>query len=114
MGEPSFQTVASRGRSRRGVSLIELMAILTIVGIAAAIVVPRLAVSSDTAKAMDNAHNKAVINSAVERWYIEKGDWPKDNLSDIGADRNYFPTGLPTNPSDNSGYSLNSATHRVE
>ena len=45
-----------------------------------------------------NAHNKATINAAVERWYVEKGTWPANNLSDIGADTNYFPDGLPTNP----------------
>ena len=63
-------------RNRRGFSLMELLAVVTILGIIAAIIVPRVAVSSDTAKAKVIAHHKATINSAVERWYVEKGAWP--------------------------------------
>jgi general secretion pathway protein G len=103
-----------RSNSKRsGFSLMELLAVVTILGIIAAIIVPRVAVSSDTAKTKVNAHNKATINSAVERWYVEKGAWPATNLSDIGADLNYFPDGLPVNPTNNTAYTLNTTTHRV-
>jgi general secretion pathway protein G len=100
-------------RKRSGFSLMELLAVVTILGIIAAIIVPRVAVSSDTAKAKVNLHSKATINAAVERWYVEKGAWPATNLSDISADMNYFPSGLPTNPVDGSAYTLNTTTHRV-
>ena len=98
---------------RAGFSLMELLAVVTILGIIAAIIVPRVAVSSDTAKAKVNNHNKATINSAVERWYVEKGTWPAVNMSDIGADANYFPDGVPTNPTNGAAYTLNATTHRV-
>lgn len=98
---------------RRGFSLMELLAVVTILGIIAAIIVPRVSVSSDSAKTKVDAHNRATINAAVERWYIEKNAWPADDLNDIAADTNYFPEGLPTNPTDNSAYALNSTTHRV-
>lgn len=104
---------AARSQKRNGFSLIELLAVVTILGIIAAIIVPRVSVSSDTAKAKVNSHNKATINSAVERWYVEKGSWPANNLSDIGTDTNYFPDGVPTNPVDSSAYTLNATTHRV-
>ena len=100
-------------RKRAGFSLMELLAVVTILGIIAAIIVPRVAVSSDTAKQKVNNHNKATINAAVERWYIEKGTWPANNLSDIGVDTNYFPDGIPTNPTSGGAYSLNATTHRV-
>jgi prepilin-type N-terminal cleavage/methylation domain-containing protein len=103
----------ARVRKRLGFSLMELLAVVTILGIIAAIIVPRVTVSSDTAKAKVNAHNKATINAAVERWYMEKGAWPANNLSDIGADANYFPDGIPVNPVDASAYTLNATTHRV-
>lgn len=104
----------NRCRSRRqGFSLMELLAVVTILGIIAAIIVPRVTSSSDTAKAKVNAHNKATINSAVERWYIEKGSWPANDLSDIGADAAYFPEAVPTNPVSGAAYSLNTTTHRV-
>lgn len=98
---------------RPAFSLMELLAVVTILGIIAAIIVPRVSVSSDTAKTKVNLHSKATINSAVERWYVEKGAWPATNLSDISADINYFPSGLPTNPVDGSAYTLNTTTHRV-
>jgi prepilin-type N-terminal cleavage/methylation domain-containing protein len=98
---------------RRGFSLLELLAVVTILGIIAVVVIPRISVSSATAKSNANNQNKAEINSAVERWYFEKGSWPANDLSDIGADTGYFPTGLPVNPVDGSAYSLNAATHRV-
>jgi general secretion pathway protein G len=102
-----------KSNKRTGFSLMELLAVVTILGIIAAIIVPRVAVSSDTAKQKVNNHNKATINSAVERWYVEKGTWPANNLSDIGADTNYFPDGLPTNPVNSGAYTLNATTHRV-
>jgi prepilin-type N-terminal cleavage/methylation domain-containing protein len=102
-----------RNHRRAGFSLMELLAVVTILGIIAAIIVPRVAVSSDTAKTKVNAHNKATINAAVERWYIEKGTWPANNMSDIGADTTYFPDGLPTNPTNGTAYTLNAVTHRV-
>ena len=98
---------------RRGFSLLELLAVVTILGIIAVVVVPRISVSSTTAKTKADAQNKAEINSAVERWYFEKGTWPADNLSDIGVDNSYFPNGVPVNPTTGTVYTLNSTTHRV-
>ena len=93
---------------------MELLAVVTILGIIAAIIVPRVTVSSDTAKQNVHAHNKATINSAVERYYINEGSWPANDLSDIGADVDYFPEGIPGNPVDPATpYSLDPVTHRV-
>ncbi len=52
---------------RKGFSLMELLAVVTILGIIAAIVVPRVSVSAATAKQKVHEHNRATINSAVER-----------------------------------------------
>lgn len=96
-----------------GFSLLELLAVVTILGIIAAIIVPRVTVSSDTAKQRVRDHHKATINAAVERWYIDTNSWPANDLSDIAADINYFPEGIPVNPVDSSAYTLNATTHRV-
>jgi prepilin-type N-terminal cleavage/methylation domain-containing protein len=101
-------------RFRLGFSLLELLAVVTILGIIAVVVVPRISVSSGTAKQNAHEQNVAEINSAVERWYFEKGTWPAADLSDIAADANYFPDGVPTNPVDGSAYALNATTHRVQ
>ncbi len=105
---------SSRKSRRSGFSLLELLAVVTILGVIAAVVVPRISTSKAGAQAEVNKQNIAEINSAVERWYFEKGKWPADNLSDIGVDPAYFPDGLPTNPVDNSTYALDTATHRVK
>lgn len=110
---PMKTTRISRAAKRRGFSLLELLAVVTILGIIAVVVIPRISVSSSTAKSNANQQNKAEINSAVERWYFEKGTWPANDLSDIGADTSYFPNGLPTNPTSGAAYSLNATTHRV-
>ncbi len=98
---------------KRGFSLLELLAVVTILGIIAAIIVPRVTVSSDNAKQKVRDHHKATINAAVERYYVNEGSWPADDLTDIGADVDYFPDGIPTDPVSGSAYSLNSTTHRV-
>lgn len=100
-------------RKSSGFSLLELLAVVTILGIIAAIIIPRVTVSSDTAKQRVREHHKATINAAVERYYIDNNTWPAADLSDIGADPNYFPDGIPTDPVDGSAYSLNTTTHRV-
>ena len=106
--------IARNHTLRKGFSLIELLAIITILAIIAAIIVPRFVLSSEAAKAKFNHHNKAVINTAVDRWYVEKGAWPADDLADIAADPQYFPEGLPANPVSTAPYTLNPANHRVE
>jgi general secretion pathway protein G len=98
---------------RHGFSLLELLAVVTILGIIAAIIVPRVTVSSNTAKTKVRDHHKATINAAVERFYVDTNTWPANDLSDIAGNVNYFPDGVPTNPVDNSAYSLNATTHRV-
>ena len=58
-------------------------------------------------------HNRAEINITVEQYYMHTGVWPADDLSDIGADVDYFPDGLPTCPVSGQPYRLDPVTHRV-
>ncbi|MAT69759.1 MAG: hypothetical protein CMJ58_09565 [Planctomycetaceae bacterium] len=102
-----------KNTKRSGFSLLELLAVVTILGIIAAIIVPRVTVSASSAKQKVRDHHKATINAAVERYYVDTGGWPADDLNDIANNANYFPDGIPQNPVDNSSYSLNSTTHRV-
>lgn len=102
-----------RNRQRKGFSLLELLAVVTILGVIAAVVVPRISTSKAAAQAEANKQNIAEINSAVERWYFEKGTWPALTLTDIGGDVAYFPDGLPVNPVTDAAYALDKDSHRV-
>lgn len=103
----------NKAGKRLAFSLLELLAVITILGVIAVLVIPRLSGSNNQARQEADRLNKSEINSAVERWYFEKGFWPADNLSDIGTDSAYFPSGVPVRPTDGTPYSLNSTTHRV-
>ena len=92
---------------------MELLAVVTILGILAAIILPRVINSSDTAKDKSCFHNRAEINITVEQFYLHTGTWPASDLSDIGADPNYFPDGLPTCPVSGQSYRLDPTTHRL-
>jgi prepilin-type N-terminal cleavage/methylation domain-containing protein len=98
---------------RAGFSLLELLAVVTILGIIAALIVPRIQSGADRTKESTCLHNRAEINITVERYYLHNNAWPANDLSDIGADTDYFPDGLPTCPSTGAAYRLDPATHRV-
>ena len=100
-------------RSRSGFTLIEILAVVVILGILAGVVVPRVLGSSATAKANACHQNKRVINGAVEKWYFYSGTWPLATLADVAADVNYFPDGIPVCPVDSTAYALDTLSNRV-
>ena len=103
----------SRCKSRNAFSLMELLAVVAILGIIAALLLPRVTASQQSAKEACCQHNRTEIDITVERYYIHTSGWPADNLSDIGADPNYFPDGLPTCPVSGDAYQLDATSHRV-
>jgi len=105
---------------RRGVrptsgafSLLEILVVVVILGILAALLIPRFASGFTRTKQNSCAENKAAINTLVEKWHFEKGQWPSATLDDIGADPAYFPSGIPACPVSRSKYTLDETTHRV-
>ncbi len=101
----------NRHPRRNAFSLLELLAVVTILGIIALVVVPRITTSSVTAKENACFQNKAEINSAVERYYFDNGSLP----ANIGAvnTTTYFPDGIPTCPVAGTAYALGATTKRV-
>src|SRR5262245_23578094 len=102
-----------RRKKQTGFSMMELLAVVTILGILAVLIVPRVVGGNDTAKDKACFHNRTEINITVEQYYLHTGTWPANDLSDIGADPNYFPDGLPTCPVSGQHYRLDPTTHRL-
>ena len=102
-----------RSQLRKAFSLWELMAVLVILAILAALVIPRLAVHQNNAKKSACYANKGDIELQAKLWRRNKGSYPAANLSDIGADTAYFPSGLPTCPVDSTAYTIDITTGRV-
>ncbi len=98
--------IRKQSRRKGAFTLIEILAVVVILGILAAVIVPRVLASSATAKVNSCYQNKAVINTAVERWYFENATWTVAALTDIGVDADYFPDGIPVCPVDASAYAM--------
>ena len=96
-----------------GFSLLELMAVIAVIGLVAAVIVPRITGGGDTAKIASCHVFKGDIEIQAELWNHNTGSWPAGNLATIGADLNYFPEGLPTCPVDGSAYTIDPATGLV-
>jgi general secretion pathway protein G len=99
--------------TRAAFSLMELLAVVTILGLVAALIVPRVISGTDVTKDKTCVHNRAEINITVEQYYLHTGTWPADDLSDIAANGDYFPDGLPHCPVSGEPYRLDPATKRV-
>jgi prepilin-type N-terminal cleavage/methylation domain-containing protein len=104
---------ATRAKSKPGFSLIELLAVVAILAVLALIALANFRPANDSAKKRACYVTKGEINLQVRLWYRDKGTWPMSNLSDIGGNTTYFPSGLPTCPADGSAYTIDSTTHQV-
>ena len=92
---------------------MEIMAVLAIVGLLAAVIVPGLSAHQVKAKKAACYANKGDIELQVKLWKRDKSSYPAANLSDIGADTTYLPGGLPVCPVDGTAYTINTTTGRV-
>jgi type II secretory pathway pseudopilin PulG len=103
-----------RSRGSRGISLLELVAVVTLLGVIVAVLVMRLkSVDTDQVKKTACDVERGEIELQVRLWRRSKGTWPSTDLSDIKADPRFFPKGLPVCPVDASPYTIDAATHSV-
>jgi hypothetical protein len=88
--------------------MVELLAVLAALAVVALVMVPRLTGGGPPAKSAACKTNKGDIEVQVELWRHNTGGLPATNLSNIGVDLNYFPSGLPTCPVDGAAYTIDS------
>ncbi len=109
-----MNSAKSRHHNRRdGFSLLEVLAVVSLMGIVAAIVMPRLSSHSKDARINACHLYRGNIEVQAELWRRNRGKWPAGSLKDIGQTSRYFPDGLPACPVDDSSYTIDPTTGRV-
>lgn len=103
--------LCKRRSGRQGFSLLELLAVVTILGIIALVVLPRIGISTATARENACFQNKSEINRAVEQYLFDTGALPA-SIADLDTPT-YFPDGIPNCPVSGNAYVLHPTTKRV-
>ncbi len=108
-------------RYGKGVTLVELLIVVLILGALAAIAVPRIIGGATTARTNGCNTNVDMINTAMELYRANNDAYTV--LATLFADVNYFPDGTPTCPfpvgpayalgSDNRVDDHNAAEHGI-
>lgn len=96
--------------NKKAFTLVELLLVVTILGILAAIAIPRISTSAVTARANACATNIATMNTQIELYRADTDAWPA-TLATVTGDPNYFPDGAPTCPSGGT-YTMDGTTYR--
>lgn len=102
-----------RQNHQNGFSIIELLAVVAIMGVLAAILLPRATSGVDEAECEACFTNQGNIELQCQLWRRNNGSFPAANLLDVGASVEYFPGGLPTCPVDGTTYTIDTTTGLV-
>jgi general secretion pathway protein G len=100
-------------RNRKGLTLIELLIVVIILGALAAIAIPRITTSATTAKKNVCSTNIATLNTSIEMYKMDKGSYP-GSVAILTADVNYFPEGTTSVVCPfGTAYAIDGTTNRI-
>ena len=96
---------------RKGFTLVEVILVVVIVGILAAIVIPRITYTRAQAQRAACDANVAALNAQIELYHVQEpsGNWPAALGDLITAD---YIDAIPVCPY-NTTYSYDTTSHRV-
>ncbi len=92
-----------------GFTLMEMLIVVTIIGILAAIILPRFLTSSDSAKRAAHRATRQTVNSQSDKFYFNHTSYPTA-MTNSGWSKSpdtfssYFPDGVPTACNFGSGW----------
>ena len=95
--------------ARRGFTLVEVIMVVVLVGILAAIVIPRITYSKAQAQRAACNATVSMLNSQVEYYYADRGAWP----GSVGELAPNYVDQVPASCPLGSIYVYNITTHRV-
>ncbi len=103
-----MRTRSQHKRNRKAFSLLELVAVVTLIGIVAAVTMVRLnSVDQQTARDNVDSQNISLIQTAVERYRFDIGSLPTN--TGVLVSNNYLAS-TPESPTDGGSYTINQTT----
>lgn len=109
---PDMKSVPNR-ISRKGFTLVELVVVVLILGIIAAVAIPRMAASTTTAKTNSAKQSLFVVRNAIEMYKADNDAYPSDptTLSTVLAP--YLKGPFPTCPIGGTNATVVAGTNPV-
>lgn len=71
-----MNTIKKVLKREKGFTLIELLIVIAIIAVLAILIIPRVTTSLDDANKSTDAGNLKLVQSAVERYYFDKKEYP--------------------------------------
>lgn len=92
-------------KKRKGFMLLELIIVVAIIGILAAVAIPNLVGMTDEAKVAKIQSDLSTIGTAMEVYHVKKGGTYPTDLSTLAGDNGYLKK-VPKPPTGASDYNV--------